>query len=208
MLASCFLPLASCFPKISQNLRQFRSEFVCQRLTNGQFDGAGIVELLFHDTRIHLLHDTHHLVHHRIREMILHNLLHLSGDDLRMINGISGRCLISHNQSAGTQVHTPVITHNDNQDIRKLIRVDLSQDGFSCRATEFAIVVSPELQPVGPKHVGIAHMTGIKVFLPVLSDDLLDLRNIGYRMCKSEELTTLFGVVALADGFDGFEFVH
>ena len=107
------------------------AKLFCFGLADREYDLAGVVIGLGNDTRIHVLDNTHDIVHLWIGERILHQFLHLTGFNSGMRNGIS-RCLtIGYDKTTGPQVHTPIVAHHHDEDIREFIGIDLSEDGFT-----------------------------------------------------------------------------
>ena len=75
------------------------------RLTDGERDGASVVEGLGDDARLHIFHYLHHIVHHRVSEGVGDFLLHQPCFYLAMLYGVSSSCTISHDKSASAEVY-------------------------------------------------------------------------------------------------------
>jgi len=169
---------------------------------------ASIVVSLADDTWLHLLDDAHHLVHHRAGERISDDFLYLARLDLCMGDGIGSGLAIGNDESAGTEVHTPIIAHDYNQDVGKFVGVDLSEYGLTGCAGGLAIVVGTEIGTLRAEHIGVADMAGIVVFLAVAGQKVLDFIDRRHMMSEGEELTPLVGVVTLASALYGLVFVR
>ena len=147
------------------------------RFTDAQFDFAGVVIGLRNDAGLHLLDDSHHIIHQRVGERVGDDFLHLAGFYLRVGDGISSGFTVGDNQTGCTEIHTTIVAHHDDEDIREFVAVDLSEDGFTSSAGGLAVVVGSELQSFRAEHVGIAHVAGIEVFLAIAGKDVLDFLN-------------------------------
>ncbi len=110
-----------------RQLLQAGTQLLCLALPDRQLDAAGIVESLIHDARIHLLDNPHHIIHHRIGEIIGYDFLYLLRYLLAMRQGIYRCFTIGNDQSAGSQLDSSEISDDNNQDIRQFCLCYLSQ---------------------------------------------------------------------------------
>ena len=74
-------------------------------------------------------------------------------------------CLVSDNQSAGSQFYTSKVTDHYNKDIRQLIGIYLPQNRLSCGTRRLSVIICSEILPFMPQHISVTHMAGIVIFL-------------------------------------------
>ena len=180
------------------------------RLTDGECDGTGVVELLVYNARAQFLHHPHDPVHHHIREIIFYDLLHQFLHLLGLGNGYLSRSTISHNQSTRSQVDPAIVPDHHDEDIGQFIGIDLTEYRLSGCGRWFTIVHSPEKRPFSPQHIGIAYVAGIKIFPTVIIHQSFHLVDGLDMVSKSEELAPFLGVISLGyfigygqEGVDG-----
>ena len=190
--------------------RQFRqsvSQLFCFGFADAETDFTGVVVSLADDAWLHLLDDSHHLVHQRVGERVGDDFLYLARFNLCVGNGVGSGLAIGDDKSAGAQIHAPVVAHHDDEDIGEFVGVDLSEYGLAGCAGGLAIVVGTEVGTLRAEHIGVADMAGVVIFLAIAGQKVLDLVDCRHMMNEGEELTPLVGVVALASGLYGLEFV-
>ena len=91
------------------------------RLTDGERDGASVVEGLGDDAWLHIFHHLHHIVHHGVSEGVGDFLLHQPGFYLTMLYGVGSSCAISHAKSARAEVYSAIIPDYYDKNISKLV---------------------------------------------------------------------------------------
>ena len=101
-------------------------------LPNGKRDGAIVIEMLVDDTRLHLLYNTHHTIHHRISELISDLLFNQPLLNDSMCDSISRCSAISHDKTTCTKVYASVVTDDTDKNVRQIVAVDLSKDRLTC----------------------------------------------------------------------------
>ena len=87
--------------------------------------------MLVHDTWLHLFHDTHHTIHHRISKLIGDMLFDQPFFYLGMRDSICGCGAVSHDKPRRTELYSSEIAHDTDEDIRQIVAVDLSEDGLA-----------------------------------------------------------------------------
>jgi len=177
------------------------------RFADAQTNLARVVIGLRNDARLHLLHDAHDVVHHGVGERVGDDFLYLARLNLRMGDGIGSGFAVSHDETGSAEVHATIIAHDDDEDIRELIAVDLPEDGLAGSRRRLAVVVGAELQSFRTEHVGVTDVSGVEVFLAIAGKDVLDFLDCRHMMSEGEELTPLVGVIALASALECAIFV-
>ena len=107
----------------------------------------------------------------------------ISGDD----NDIIGRIVDAYS------------TINDNyQDIREIVRINLSKYWFTSSTRWFAVIIGTKISTFCTEHIGITHMACVVIFLTIHGKNILYLLYRFHMMGKGKKLTTFLSVVALA----------
>ena len=167
-------------------------------LSYRKLDGARIIKRLIHDAGIHLFHNPHHIIHHRIGEIVGHDFLHLLRHLLAMRQGVYRSFTIRYNQTAGAQFHASEITDYHNENIRQFGFRNLTQDRLARRRRRLTVIVGTEFGALRTQHISITTMSGIVIFLTVSGNNLLHLVNCSNVVSKGEKLTPFLGVISLA----------
>ena len=173
----------------------------------GSADGEGhqavVVEGLGDDGGFLFLDDTHDLVHQGVLEgdgdLLVHRLLNDGGSS----DGLGCCGLVGLDETAGTELDTSEIADYDDENICQLVGVDLPEDWLSCGSAGLAIVVGTENKPLMPKHIGIADVTGVVVFLGVGIHQLLHLLDRRNRKSEGKKLASLLRYLSRGGGRDG-----
>ena len=178
------------------------------RCAYGKEHLAVVVERLREDVRSFLLDDAHDLVHQQVLEGDFYAGIHRLLYNLSGSYGLGSGGFVSLYESARAQFHAAEVADHDDEDVGQLVGVYLSEDGLACRAGGFAVIICPELLPLMAKHIGIAYMARIKVFLCVLIHKLLDLIYGRNRKSEGKELASLLRICARRGGSEGEEGVR
>ena len=157
---------------------------------------AAIVFIPLTDNRrLFLLDNAHDGIHERILkekgDFLVHRFFYNPG----RLYGFDGCCLIGLYQAARPQLDSTEITDDDNQDIRKPVRINLSQNRFPGCTRRLPVVIGTEILPFVSQHVGIATMACIVILLLIV---LHLLFHFVYRMHwvnKSQEFTPFLAIL-------------
>lgn len=109
------------------------AELVGFGLADAETELAGIVEGLAEDAGLHVLNNAHDVVHLWIGERKDYLLLHLTGLDGGMGNGVDGCLAVGNDESAGAEVYAAIVAHDDDEYVGELVGIDLSEDGLASR---------------------------------------------------------------------------
>lgn len=168
--------------------------------TNGEGHEAVAIEGLREDGGGFLLHDTHDLVHQRIfkgdGDLLINRLL----DDGGGSDGFCGCGLVGLDEPAGAKFDSAEIADNKDEDVGQFVAVDLSEDGFPCSSAGLAVVVGSEGEALMAKHIGVANVAGIVVFLLVFFKDVFYFLNVRNRKSEGKELASLLRILPRGRG--------
>ena len=92
------------------------------KLEETERHGTQVIKLLGKDPRLHLLDDTHNIVHSDIGERHPDGGIHRALNNLTLCQHLSRRFLIRCNQARDTKLRATKITHNNNQAVGHLLR--------------------------------------------------------------------------------------
>ena len=111
-------------------------------------------------------------------------------------------------EPAGAQLHPTEVADHQDEDVRQLVGVDLSEDGFASCSAGFTIVVGPENKSFVAEHVGVADVASIVVFLLVFVEQKLHLLHRRNRKSEGKELASLLRIGAFRRGGNGVKNVR
>ena len=195
----CLIGLCLHTPNLFQTLRKA----LCLSHADLQDQAALYLEILLYDARVHLFDDAHHFVHEWIFERYGNHFVYRPLFRFRICDGLQRGLLVRLLQSACPQFYATKVTDDDNERIRELMLVQLSENRFSSRSRRFAVIYGTEILTKMPEHVGITYVSGIIIFSFVSVDQRLHLVGRLYMMSKGKKLAALLAVLALRRSFYG-----
>ena len=162
-----------------------------------------IVEPLFDYARLHILDDTHYVVHGRVGECDLESAVHRAAYYRAVLQNGRRRLSVSLYQTGNAELRAAEVPHDHHQRIGHIGREQLPEDRLAGCRRGFAVIVGAERRAVVPEPVGVAVMRRIVIAfaqcIEMLFDLLLRFDVIG--VC--EELAAELPVYGLGFAFDG-----
>ena len=129
-------------------------------------------------------------------DLLINRLL----DDCGGCDGFCGCSFVGLDESAGAEFDSAEIADNKDEDVGQFVAVDLSEDGLPSSSAGLSVVIGSEGEAQMAKHIGVANVAGIVVFLLVFLKDAFYLLNVRNRKSEGKELASLLRILPRGRG--------
>lgn len=141
---------------------------------------------------LHVLDNAHYAIHHGVCKIVSYNFLDEAFFYHCVVDGVGGSCTVGDDKSPRTQIHAAVIADDYYENVGEIMTVYLTKNWLAGGRRRLTVVIGTENIACGSKHVSVATVARIIIFLAIAGDDVHCLLLRLYMMRKGKKLATLF----------------